>query len=74
MSRRSGGGVNFSLGWGGVEWGIERVEGSGDAGEVFDGAEVVGVAGEGGGICCEECNREERKYIAGEQKAEMFLG
>ena len=63
-----------ALGWEGVEGGIKRVEGSGDAGEVFDGAEVVGVAGEGGGICCEECNRDERKYIAGEQKAEMFLG
>jgi hypothetical protein len=61
MSRRSGECYVSALGWGGVEWGIERVEGSGDTGEVFDGAEVVGVAGEGGGICCEECNREERK-------------
>ena len=28
---------------------------------MFEGVEVVGVAGEGNSICCEECNREERK-------------
>jgi len=59
-----------------VEKGIERVEGSGDAGEVFDGAEVVGVAGEEMVFAARSAieKREKEEYIAGEQKAEMFLG
>ena len=76
VEKKWGGGVSFSLGWEGVEWGIERVEGSGDAGEVFDGAEVVGVAGEEMVFAARSAieKREKEEYIAGEQKAEMFLG